>query len=240
MCSLSANPTNPYAGSTTTLTANCTQSPTPYSWVNCFAATGSACQATSAQTGTVTYSVTATDAFGQSSPASITLDWQPPPPGADLCGSYAKVMRVDLVWGGYVDTNDPGGGLEDDMVLAGRITVPANATGTSIPGVTSAVEHVDGPAARILSISPSACDFRGFEPSVYPSLDPTGATKPIAWGFGINPSVQFALYTMPGNQPKLVPGQTYYINIRNAEFSGAEGTCPSPECNVRITVNAPR
>jgi hypothetical protein len=240
VCTLSASPATPFVGVTAILTANCTQSPTSYSWANCSGANGNVCHATSAQTGTVTYSVTATNAFGAGPPASIMLDWQPPPPpGADLCGSYAKVMRVDVPWGGFVDSNDPGGGFEDDMVLSARFTVPASATGTSVPGVVSAVEHVDGPAARILSISPSACDFRGFVPGVYPSPDPSGASRPIAWGFSINPSVNFALSTMPGSHPKLVPGQTYYINIRNADFGGAEGTCPTPECNVRVTVNAP-
>ena len=52
-------------------------------------------------------------------------------------------MHVNLVWGGFVDTNDPGGGFEDDMVLVGRLTVPANATGTTNRGVISVVEHVD-------------------------------------------------------------------------------------------------
>ena len=58
--------------------------------------------------------------------------------------------------------------------------------------------------------------------------------------FGINPSFQFALSTMPGSQPKLIPGQTYYINIRNRDLSGGPVTCSHPECNLRITVNAPQ
>ena len=240
VCSLSANPANPYANGTTLLTANCTQSPTSYSWVNCSGATGNSCLAANSQTGTVTYSVTATNVFGQSPPASITLTWQTPPPtGADFCGNYPKVKHVDLLWGGQLTTNDPGGGYEHDEVLVGRIRVPSNATASSASGVVSAVEYVDGPAARIMSLSPSSCDFRGFQAGVYPTPDPSGASRPIAWGFGINPSIQFGLSTTPGSHPKLVPGQTYYINIRNREFSTGSPSCPTAECNLRITVNPP-
>ena len=84
------------------------------------------------------------------------------------------------------------------MVLAARLVVPAGATGTSVPGIISAVERVDGPASRVMSISPSACDFRGFSPGSTPPSDPTGANHPIAWSFGISPSVQFLLSTMIG------------------------------------------
>ena len=245
VCSLSANPANPYAGGTTLLTANCTQSPTSYNWVNCSGATGNSCLAANSQTGTVMYSVTATNVFGPSPPAAITLNWSPPPPtGADFCGNYPKVKYVDLVWGGQLTTNDlnPGGnlGFKADQVLVGRIQVPSNATASSASGIVSAVEYIDGPAARVMSLSPSSCDFRGFQPGVYPTVDPTGASAPIAWGFAINPSIQFGLSTTPGSHPKLIPGQTYYINIRNLEFSNGLPTCPGPECNLRITVNPPQ
>lgn len=240
VCTVSANPANPYAGGTTLLTANCTQSPTSYNWVNCTNTTGNSCLAANSQTGTVMYSVTATNVFGPSAPASITLNWgQPPPTGADFCGNFANVKRVDLVWGGQFTTNDPEEGFEADMVLVGRIRVPASATGTSIPGVVSAVEYINGPVARTMSLSPSSCDFRGFQPGVFPTPDPSGATKPMAWGFGINPSFQFALSTMPGSAPKLIPGETYYVNIRNRDFNN-NATCSTPECNMRITVNVPR
>jgi hypothetical protein len=240
VCTLSANPANPYIGGTTLLTASCTQSPTSYNWTNCTNTTGNSCLASNSQLGMVTYSVTANNVFGPSAPASITLNWgQPPPTGADFCGNFPKVKRVDLVWGGQFTTNHPDGGFEADMVLVGRIRVPANATGSSTPGLVSAVEYIDGPAGRTMSLSPSACDFRGFQPGVFPTPDPSGASRPMAWGFGINPSFQFALSTMSGSQAKVIPGQTYYINIRNRDLSGGPVTCSRPECNLRITVNAP-
>ena len=61
----------------------------------------------------------------------------------------------------------------------------------------------------------------------------------MAWSFSNNPSIQFALSGAGGNQPKLVPGQTYYVNIRNRDYGG-EDSCKTTTCNVRITVNSPR
>src|SRR5688572_2273854 len=241
VCTLSSSPANPYAGSTATLTATCTQSAASYVWVNCPSPAANTCQVTSPVPAAVTYSVTGRNSFGSSAPASITLNWPTPPPGgADFCGSFAKVMHVNLVWGGFVDTNDPGGGYEDDMVLVGRLTVPANASGTTNRGVISVVEHVDPPTQRIVSVSRSACDFRGFVPGNFPSTDPSGTSQPLAWAFGINPSVNYALSTMQGAPPKLVPGETYYINIRNADYTTGNPTCGTPECNVRVTVTTPR
>ncbi len=223
------------------LTANCTQSPSSYSWVGCTATSGNTCQATRAEIGQATYSVTAANALGSSAPASITLNWQAPPTGGlDFCGTYPKVRRIDLVWGGFANTNDPGGGLEANAVLAARLQVPSNATGTSGQGLLSVVEFVDGPANRIMTLSPAACDFRGFSPGVFPPSDPSGANGPMAWAYGINPSALFALAGMPGNVPKLIPGQIYYVNIRNIVEGSGEGSCPTPECNVRVTVNPPR
>ncbi|MCL4761288.1 MAG: hypothetical protein KJ018_05790 [Burkholderiales bacterium] len=239
-CTLSANPAQPFAGGTSTLTATCTQSPTSYNWTNCTPLTGNTCRAASATTGMQSYSVTATNALGTSPPVSITLDWQTPPPGgADLCGNFPNVKRVNLVWGGFIDTNDPGGGFEDDAILVGRFTVPANASGTTVPGTISVVEHNGPPVQRIMTLSPSSCDFRGFTPNVFPPTDSTGSTAPLAWGFGINPSAQFALTGMPGGAPKLVPGQTYYVNVRNRDFTTGSATCQVAECNVRVTVNRP-
>ena len=240
-CTLSAEPSNPYAGGTTILTANCTQSPKSFSWVNCSNATGNTCLATRSQTGQVMYSVTASNELGTSAPASITLTWGPPPPvGADFCGNFDNVKRVDLVWGGQFTTIHPDGGFEDDQILVGRFTVPSNATGTSTPGLITASEFVNGPAERTMTLSPSACDFRGFQDGVFPTPDPVGALRPIAWSFGIGPSMQFALAGMPNNLPKLVPGQTYFVNIRNRAFEGGGVSCTTAECNVRITVNVPK
>jgi hypothetical protein len=240
-CTLSANPSSREAGASTLLTATCTQSPTSYQWSGCTGSTGSTCRAMRATTGTATYSVVATNAVGASAPASIVLAWQVPPPvGADFCYLYDKVKRIDLAWGGYTNTNDPGGGFEGDAVLAARLVVPAAAAGTTLPGLISVVEFVDGPADRTITLSPSPCDFRGFVPGQFLPTDPTGASSPLAWGYGMGPSMAIALAGMPVDAPRLVPGATYYVNVRNVAFVHGGATCGTPECNVRMTVNPPR
>ena len=237
VCTLTASTSTPYLGGSVTLTANCTQSPTSYGWTGCNGS-GRTCQATASSLGQVSYSVTGTNSFGTSAPAQTTVTWTTPPPaGADFCSQYPQVVRMNLNWGGYIDTNR-NGGFPGGAILVGRLTVPQNAKGTG-PGLVSMAEYIDGQAERIMTISTSACDFRGFKAGAFPASDPTGATRPMAWSFSNNPSLQFALSGAGGNQPKLVPGQTYYVNIRNRDYDGEE-SCKTTTCNGRITVNSPR
>lgn len=238
-CTVSASSTTPYVGGSLTLTASCTQSPTSYSWTGC-SGSGSTCQVNNGTLGPATYSVTATNALGTSAPASASVTWQPPPQtGADFCGQYANVVRVSLPWGGHLDSHQSGG-FPAGAVLVARITVPQNATGTITPGSISVVEYIDGQAQRIMSLSPSACDFRGLQPGTFPPSDPTGANNPLSWGNGINPNILYKLSGMAGNNPALVPGQTYYLNIRNRNYNDGTVSCTTSTCNVRITINPPR
>jgi len=101
------------------------------------------------------------------------------------------------------------------------------------------VEYIDGQAQRTMTISPSSCDFRGFTPGQGGSVDPTGVNRPMAWSYGINPNSQIGLVGMTGSFPKLEPGRTYYVNIRNRDYNGTD-SCITTNCNVRITVNRPR
>lgn len=237
VCTLTPSTTTPYLGGTVTLTANCTQSPTAYNWTGCNSSTAT-CQASSSTLGPASYSVSATNSFGPGSPASTNVTWtNPPPSGADFCGQYPNVVRANLVWGGYFDTYQ-NTNFPASAIFVGRITVPQTATGTT-PGVVSVVEYVDGQASRTMTISPSSCDFRGFSPGQGVTVDPTGANNPMSWSFGINPNSQIGLAGMTGSFPKLEPGRTYYVNIRNRDFSGID-SCQTANCNVRITVNRPR
>lgn len=237
VCTLSPSTTTPYLGGTLTLTANCTQSPTSFNWTGCNS-TGATCQAQASALGPASYAVTATNSLGTSAAASTSVTWTTPPPsGADFCGQYTNVVRANLVWGGYIDTNQ-NGNFPASAIFVGRITVPQNATGT-LPGFVSVVEYIDGQASRTMTISPSSCDFRGFTPGQGATVDPTGANNPMSWSFGIYPNSQIGLAGMTGNFPKLEPGRTYYVNIRNRDYSGAD-SCQTTNCNVRITVNRPR
>ena len=238
VCTLTPSTTTPYLGGTVTLTANCTQSPTSYNWTGCNSSTAT-CQASASALGPASYSMTATNSFGPGTPASANVTWtNPPAAGADFCGQFQSVVRANLTWGGHLDTH-LNGNFPASAVFVGRITVPQNATGTTQPGVASVVEYIDGQANRTMTISPSSCDFRGFTAGVGGSVDPTGANNPMSWSYGINPNSQIGLTGMTGNFPKLEPGRTYYVNIRNRDFNGAD-SCKTTNCNVRITVNRPR
>lgn len=237
VCTVSASSPTPYVGGSLTLTANCSQSPTSYSWTNC-SSSSATCFATAAQTGAASYSVTGTNGFGTGAPASAQVNWTTPPPsGADFCGQYAKVVRVNLTWGGHFDTFS-NGGFPADAVFVGQISVPQDAKGAG-SGLVSVVEYVDGQADRIMTLSPSACDFRGFKPNAGGPVDSTGANNPLAWAYGINPNTFFGLTGSSGSGPRLDPGRTYYVNIRNRTLNDAS-SCLTTNCNVRITVNRPQ
>jgi hypothetical protein len=160
----------------------------------------------------------------------------PPPAGADFCGSYGRVVRINMPWGGFLDTH-ANGGFPGDAVLVARFTVPQNASGISA-GVASVVEFIDPQAMRQMTLSPSACDFRGFTPNIGGTVDPEGIKNPLAWGYGINPNVFFGLPNS-ANRTKLEPGRTYYINIRNRDLANKE-SCQGASCNIRMTLNPPR
>ena len=78
-CTLSASSTSAGTGSSVLLNAFCSGNPTGYSWTNC-SSTGPQCTAMSANAGDVTYTVVASNAFGSSGPATITVTWTTPPP----------------------------------------------------------------------------------------------------------------------------------------------------------------
>jgi hypothetical protein len=170
--------------------------------------------------------VTATNAYG-SGQGSKLVNWGTAPPvGSDFCSQYTSVVRATLPWGGYLDTHQ-NGGFPAGGVFVGILTVPSNYTGTGVN--VGFVEFIDGQARRIMSVSPSACDFRTFVPGQPPTLrsDPSGATAPMAWDLGINPET-----TVP-----LVPGRTYYVNVRNVDFYTGAISCTTGNCNIRMTVN---
>lgn len=92
-CSLSANDTSPFVGATIALSATCSGSPTSYAWSAAGCGSSSAsCLVTSNTAGLVTYSVTATNANGNSAPATIDIVWRTPlpPPTCTLSATSAS------------------------------------------------------------------------------------------------------------------------------------------------------
>jgi hypothetical protein len=74
VCMLSASNSAATVGTAVELAAVCSNGPTSYSWTNC-SSRGPRCGATAATTGSVTYTVTASNARGTSAPATAQVSW---------------------------------------------------------------------------------------------------------------------------------------------------------------------
>jgi hypothetical protein len=77
VCTPTANPASPMHGNSTTISANCTNSPTAYVWTGsgCLSAT-STCTVTKSHATTVTFTVQGTNASGTGNAAPIQVIWQ--------------------------------------------------------------------------------------------------------------------------------------------------------------------
>ncbi len=75
-----------------------------------------------------------------------------------------------------------------------------------------------------MTISKSACDFR--------TVDTTGANGPFTVAYGTSTFVGFNVGAAPLN---LVPGQTYWINVRNYSPDLGGLSCAGSTCNGSIT-----
>ena len=76
VCAPTANPPTPSAGQATTISANCSNQPTGYTWSSVCVRSGASCTISSPRARSTTFTITATNATGTSAPASITVTWQ--------------------------------------------------------------------------------------------------------------------------------------------------------------------
>jgi hypothetical protein len=215
-------------GQNITLTATCTNAPTSYVWTGC-TSTGATCVTTATAAGALTYTVAGVNAIGKGPLAATAVNWQAAGSGgADYCGSYNNVIRTSVEWGDYSRITTGGiGGFASDGVLVMSFTVPTAPATYAVAGYTSLAEYAGPPAQRYMTLSKSACDFR------YP--DVTGANGP----FDVSIGKQVTIYFNVGTQPAaLVPGQTYYVNVKNTDVNGVSD-CQAT-CNAGISVNWPR
>jgi hypothetical protein len=228
------------AGGAVSMTANCTGTVTSYTWRKDSVAFGTGQTANDtlpanagAQPVQYTYDVTACNGSSCAAPVSTTFSVGGTQATGD-CSQYSDVVQVDLGYPGIIDTPSIGG-LRPNTMFVGKFTVPAGATmpGGQLGRVTG-VEWVDPPAYRVASLSTRACDFRGFTPGQAPLGDPTGTTGPLAWTWGMAPTIWYQL--LDGVSPsyvKLVPGQTYYFNVRTIDIGSGLTSCYTSTCNMR-------
>ena len=111
VCNLVPSTVSPVIGGTLTLTANCTQNPTTYTWTNC-SSTTSTCQVSSQTAGAAPYGVTAANATGTSPAATVAVTWVSPNSVTPPTGCIITPNPVSLgVGGGLVSlTVNCGGG----------------------------------------------------------------------------------------------------------------------------------
>ncbi len=95
VCAPTATDTAPYVGTTITLFANCTGTPSGFAWTGC-SSTGGRCDATSIVSGIQTYTVVGSNASGTSVPASIDVHWRDLPP-APTCSMIITSNTVPPV-----------------------------------------------------------------------------------------------------------------------------------------------
>jgi len=91
-CVVTPSDGTPNVGSSLTLTAVCSNSPSVFTWTGCTSAI-STCIATSAAAGQVAYSVVARNAAGPSAPASVTVSWEAA--GAVATCTLARTSQTD-------------------------------------------------------------------------------------------------------------------------------------------------
>jgi hypothetical protein len=249
-CILGASPSSlPAGGGTVTLTATCTGGgvPTSYSWTGGTIAANTTTNVVSTNiAATTVFGVTPSNGAGNGNTASTTVSVAGTSTTVDFCSTYTNVIVVDLPWGGQLIRNDSVGAFVPNGVLVGRFTVPA--TATSAPGAkgyATFFEYVDTSYYRQASLSTKACDFRGaaLTSTGSYSIDATGTNYPLFWGFGLQPSIWYTINGTASGAAALIPGQTYYYNIRNYSpyANGGNGgtSCSNSTCNGAFTLSTP-
>jgi len=252
-CTLSASPASlPTGGGATTLSVSCAGggAPTSFAWTggSLTASTATGSQSTNVTT-TTAFSVTPSNSAGVGNTASATVTVAGTTTTAlDFCGQYTNVVILDVPFGGQATSGGSGGSFAAKGILVARFTVPANFTSTSGSKATITLGEYGDPATyRQASLSPKACDFRGVA-NTYPgnytsSISGGGASWPLVWSASNGPSVQFTVNGTAIGTPQLVPGQTYYWNIRNYSpyLNGGAGgvSCSGATCNVVVQIPRP-
>jgi hypothetical protein len=247
-CNLDASNTSPVIGNAIVLTTSCSGNPQRYSWSGC-SSTGATCTVTSSAPGSLTYSVIATNAFGDSAPASVTVGWQAPPPQPQcrlvttvsseppVAGTLAMIAAVcsnaptTFAWTGCTSSSDtcydraPGAGAKTYSMSA------SNAGGSSAPvGVTLGWQASAPAPLGLCGTFPSTLisdtgsgDVTRVNTAAYP--DPPG----FAWN-----GVWTVRFTVPANATSTQIG-----HLTVAEYVGPptprEATLSRVACDFRST-----
>ena len=217
------------------LVANCSGTPTSYAWSGgCTSSTG-LCLDRAGAPGTLTYSVTASNASGSGS-ASIPVAWvASPAPPSGQCGAFPSALYSNVgsssqsVYSTYY--TDPGGFVYNGA-WAIKFTVPPTAAAGKFGSLTTA-EFNGPPTSREISVSRFACDFR--------ATDLAGTSGPLGRATGNTATLTYRIGANSANSTGLAAGETYYLNVRNYSPQTGMVTCSAAQerCNAVAQLNIP-
>jgi hypothetical protein len=238
-CSIIGAPSGPVAaGAAISLTMSCSGGTTPYRYLWTPGGGSSGTLSTSVAA-TTTYSVTATDAANVTSTQGVTVTISGGGGGGGgggtgFCSAFANVMPImNATWGQALSVVSSASGSFSDgnsSVWVFRLTVPAGTASSTTVGRFSLWEF-NGPGTfRQMTISSQACDFR--------AKDYTGVNGPLAVSNGTTVSVSYGVVTPFIFGPAgLVPGQTYYISVRNWQLDPTPQNSCASNCNAQMNVD---
>jgi hypothetical protein len=209
----------PTVGGFLLLEAECDGDPQSFSWIGCDSTT-SVCVAHETAAGVHPYTVVARN-FGGSGEAALAIVWSAgPPPAAGFCGSFPSYLVSDVgtTTGRVHSTFMPSPGFAWNGAWSIRFTVPPT-MGAGQVGRMAGGEFIGPPTFRDATISNLPCDFR--------AVDPTGVNGPYSRTSGISVSNAFVVDPSQPGLPVLVPGGTYYYNVRNYQPIDGTITCSS-------------
>jgi hypothetical protein len=250
VCSLVASNGFPVAGSSITINATCSGSPTSYAWTGC-SSTTSSCTAASASAGTVTYTLVASNANGAGQPANIDIAWQPPPPPESppnctlsVTGQTSPPVVGNLIAVEAFCSGNPTGFTWTGCVTSSNICLArGQAPGGQTISVSGSNSGGQGNTASVfvnwVSSPPAPLGMCGQFPSALYSESGTANTTiystffPDPPGFAYN-GAWAVRFTVPGTA---TTGQ--FGNLAAAEFNGPptfrEVTVSQTACDFRPT-----
>lgn len=110
--------------------------------------------------------------------------------------------------------------------VCASITLPGSvAAPFTFPGYVSLAEFDGSPTMRHMTLSRHACDFR--------PVDPTGVNGPLASSYGKQATIYFnAFDTNIQGGAKLIPGQPYFVNVRNWSLDTNDPNVLPPDSGI--------
>lgn len=211
VCTLTASPSTISSGGSSQLTANCSGSPTSYTWTG--SGTDNFTSSTSSgpvsPTSTATYTVTGSNIAGTGNTASVGVTVSTSTSSTTPSTVSADCTVVDVTWkAGYIYNVTPWQNLASGKAIAFRMTVDA---GKSISQAGTGYAEVP----EILSVSTTACDFS------------SALSKKYCMAGGNNDPVMYNGPGSPGAYCNTPAGSVIYYNVKHANGVDGNPTCPA-------------